>query len=225
MSAARLLARHHAVVYDLDGTLVDTLPDLTAALNAALAEHRLGAVSHRFVRDTLHGGLEASVQAALKAFGGDPAQRGALLATYTRHYAAAPVRRSRAYAGVREVLAEQCSRGVKLAVCTNKGQSMAERVLSALELRRFFSVIVGADTCVERKPHPAPLLHALAAMNVGASSGVLVGDSITDVQCARSAGVPCLLFTRGYGASQLARVPVAGRFARYAQLLGRAAQC
>jgi phosphoglycolate phosphatase len=219
LSAARLLSSCRAVVYDLDGTLVDTLPDLSAALNAALAEHGLCALPPRFVRDTLHGGFEASVQAALAALRADAALHSVVLAACTRHYAASPLRRTRLYPGVRSLLAQQRGRGVKLALCTNRSASIAERVLSAFGLRELFGVIVGADTCAERKPHPAPLLYTLAQMQIGAADAVLVGDSVVDVQCAHAAGVACLLFTRGYGAAHVGATPVAGRFDSHMQLL------
>lgn len=186
-------------VFDLDGTLVDTLPDLTLALDTALADLGLPVVGAALVRASLHGGIDGSVDAALAHLQAPTALRGLLLARYRQHYDAALTRHSRAYPGVHELLERLRQRGDRLAVCTNKQQAQAQRVLGSLGLAPFFGMVVGADTCGQRKPHAAPLLHAIAALGGPRAQALFVGDSEVDRACAEAAGVDCLIFGSGYG--------------------------
>ena len=219
MSGHRLFWDRSARVFDLDGTLVDTLPDLSRTLNAALADLGLPGVATEVVRRSLHGGLEASVDSALQTLQAPVALRELLLSRYQAHYDTAPAQHSRPYPGVPELLERLRSRGDTLAVCTNKPQALAQRLLGCLGLASSFRVVVGADTCGQRKPHPAPLLHALDALGATPQQAVLVGDSAVDLACAEAAGVDCLLFAGGYG-----DVSHPHRFAQWAQLLEREPQ-
>lgn len=199
MSGPRLFWARPVRVFDLDGTLVDTLPDLVRALNDALMDLGLPAVPPDVVRQSLHGGIEGSVDAALQFLQAPAALREMLLARYNLHYDDTPAQTSRPFAGVHEVLQRLLARGERLAVCTNKQQVVAQRVLGMLGLAPFFSVVVGADTCDQRKPHPAPLLHAIGALGASRSQSLLVGDSDVDRACADAAGVECVIFGGGYG--------------------------
>jgi phosphoglycolate phosphatase len=202
VNAAALLCASPALVFDLDGTLVDTLPDLTDALNQALREHGRAPVSSELVRGSLHGGIETSVEAALGRPGeADPALAGAVLARYQWLLDDQPVRLSRPYPGVAALLQHCRARGQRLAVCTNKREAQARRVLNELDLADFFSVVVGADTCSRRKPHAEPLLHAIAGLDCLPAQAVLVGDSPVDQACAAAARIGFLFFTGGYGGS------------------------
>lgn len=199
MTGSQLFWTRPVRVFDLDGTLVDTLPDLARALNAALSDLGLPPVPAALVRQSLHDGIEGSVEAALQALRAPAALRELLLARYQVHYDDTPAQLSRPYPGVHEVLQRLLARGERLAVCTNKQQVLAQRVLGSLGLAPFFSVVVGADTCDHRKPHPAPLLHAIGALGASRSQTLLVGDSAVDLACADAAGVDCLVFRGGYG--------------------------
>jgi len=214
-AAALFWSRPHRV-FDLDGTLVDTLPDLSAALDQALIELGLPAVGQAVVRDSLHSGLEGSAAAALACLGAPAGQFPALVERYTRRYAGLNGAHARVYPGVRELLARLDARHEPLAVCTNKPEALACELLDRIGLLPHFKVVVGADTCAQRKPHPAPLLHALAGIGGEPHSGVLVGDSRHDVHCARAAGVASIFHDGGYG---LAPVDAPPRFSRYEQLL------
>ena len=215
-SAGSLFWSRAVRVFDLDGTLVDTLPDLTGALNVALSDLGLPQVDATLVRASLHAGLEGSVEAALLAAGAPGALRDLLLARYRLHYDAMLVEQSLPYADVPELLERLRLRGDRLAVCTNKQEPQALRLLGSLGLAAFFTNVVGADTCGQRKPHPAPLLHAVGALGGTCGQALLIGDSLVDLHCARAAGIDCLLFTGGYGSGTEGPVH---RFSTYAELL------
>ncbi len=214
-AAALFWSRPHRV-FDLDGTLVDTLPDLSAALVQALGDLGLPAVGEDVVRDSLHSGLEGSAAAALASLGASAGHFPALVDRYTKRYAALNGLYARAYPGVRELLVRLRAYSVPIAVCTNKPEALACELLDRSGLLHHFAVVVGADTCDQRKPHPAPLLHALAAIGGEPQTSVLVGDSRHDVHCARAAGVASIFRDGGYGVAPVASPP---RFSCYEQLL------
>ena len=141
-----------------------------------------------------------------------------LLARYRRHYATGLVLRSTPYDGVPDLLAQLSAQGAPMAICSNKPERQAEDLLVALGLRRHFALVVGADTCSERKPHPAPLRHAVARLGGPPSEALFIGDSAVDAACAQAAGLAHLWFGRGYGAP-----PAVGalRFDSYRELLTR----
>lgn len=219
LEAARQLRGRRAVVFDLDGTLVDTLPDLVFALDATLAEFGAGPVPASVVRATLHGGLEASAAGAVACLGLDPALTERVGQAYASRYALAPAVRSRAYDGVPDLLALLEARGTRLAVCTNKRLAEAERVLEGVGLSARFVTVVGADSCARRKPDPQPLLAALAALQAAPGESVLVGDSSIDAQTAHAAGVDCVLHAGGYGELRADEPGVRARFGAYGALL------
>lgn len=190
------------LVFDLDGTLVDTLPDLMGALNETLRGAGYRRIAATQVLHCLHDGLPAMLEGALAAAGDGaaPPDRIALLADeYMNRYAGRLTRESRAYPGVTAALEWHVRRGARLAVCSNKTEALATRLLDELGLGRFFRAVVGADTCAERKPSPMPLLHAISIAGGTAADAALIGDSRVDLECARAAGVHCLLFAGGYG--------------------------
>jgi len=219
VTVARLLRTRGTFVFDLDGTLVDTLPDLAQALNDALAELGAAPVPASLVRRSLHGGLEASAAEALRYLSLDPQAAEPLARAYTRHYARAPVRDSRPYAGVPELLDRLVYDGARLAVCTNKPRIQAEAVLEATGLATYFPVVVGADCCSRRKPDPEPVRHTLARLGSAPREAVMVGDSLADVRSAHGAGVACLLHVAGYGEVRCTEPGVLERFGSYRQLL------
>jgi 2-phosphoglycolate phosphatase len=219
VSAGGLLRTRGTFVFDLDGTLVDTLPDLARALNEALSELGEAPVPASLVRRSLHGGLEASAAEALRYLCLDPQAAEPLALAYTRHYARAPAQDSRSYAGVPELLARLAGDGARLAVCTNKPLAQAEAVLAATGLGGFFPVVVGADCCGRRKPDPEPVRHALARLGGTPADALMVGDSLADVRSAHGAGVACLLHLAGYGEVPSAEPGVIARFGSYPELL------
>lgn len=186
-------------VFDLDGTLIDTIVDLTVALNLALYEQRLPPIDRELVRASLHGGIEASARAALVAANAPEVDFAPLLEAYRRHYRAISGKFSRVYRGVPSVLARLRSRGARLAICSNKAEAEARALLARKGLARYFEVVVGADTCGLRKPAPEPLLMAISRLQGRPESSLFTGDSHIDIDCASAAGVDFALFDGGYG--------------------------
>lgn len=211
--------RCDAAVFDLDGTLVDTLDGLHAALNEALLGHGAAPVDRQCVRRSMHGGFEATVRSALERSHGAEQRADGVLCAYRARYRSLMVDRSVAYRSVREVLEHQRARGCRLGVCTNRDEPLAVELLEGLGLRPLFDVVVGLRAGVEAKPHPRMLLHALQALSTAPATGLMVGDSEVDVACAAAAGVPCVVFSGGYGAEALAAAGRVRRFDSYASLL------
>ncbi len=189
-----------AVVFDLDGTLVDTAPDLHAHLNEVLAEQGRPGLELAEIRPMIGDGARALLERSLRASGGLPPglDLERLFAEFLRRYTAAPARFGGAFPGVVAVLEELTAAGVRLGVCTNKPQAPTDRLLAALELDRFFAAVIGGDALAVRKPDAGHLRTVLARLGVEAPRAVLVGDSQTDLLTARAAGVPCVLVSFGY---------------------------
>ncbi|MBT4623375.1 MAG: phosphoglycolate phosphatase [Verrucomicrobia bacterium] len=185
-----------AIVFDLDGTLVDSAPDLHAAANKLLAELDCPSLSLAEIRSFIGHGIAYLVDQMITAQELDPAQRNKLVARFKELYSQYPATLSKVYPGVSSLLLELSQQGYKLGVCTNKDEAIARKVLNDLELSVFFDVIVGGDTLKERKPDPAPLDHAFDCLAV--PSGLFIGDSEVDALTACAAGVPFGLFKDGY---------------------------
>jgi 2-phosphoglycolate phosphatase len=221
-AAATLFWSSRSRVFDLDGTLVDTLPDLHAALNLALQDLQLPAVDRHLVQASLHEGLEGSARAALLKLRAPVDWRPLLLERYELHYKQVSGTYAMPYPGVHGLLDRLVQIGERPAVCTNKSEARAIELLARLGLIDAIVTVVGADTCSHRKPHPEPLLHALTALRAEPEASVLIGDSSLDVQCAAAAQVPCIFFASGYGTLDHApQGPV--RFSDYRELLDHTA--
>jgi phosphoglycolate phosphatase len=214
-TARELLAGARYVVFDLDGTLVDTLPDLVDGLQQALRRHGLALVDAGLVRESLHLGLEGTVDAAVKALGVANHWRDTLFESYCEALERRGDGCARCFPGVEAVLHELSDRGAPLAVCTNKPAWPARRLLARLGLLGHFQEIVGADTCAFRKPHPEPLRWAMHQLGAEAETTLLIGDSAIDLACAQAVGVGCLIFEGGYGGT----FDGGRRFASYNELL------
>jgi len=203
----RRLARPSAVLFDLDGTLLDTAGDIALALSRAFADHGHLAPPPAAVRQMIGKGAPVLVERAVAAQGLtlDPAGQAALLDGFFHHYgrlqdldecAAEP------YPGAREALASLHAAGLPLGVVTNKYHRFATGLLRRLGLAGYLRVVVGGDTCERRKPDPMPLLHACAQLGVAPSAALMVGDSRNDVEAARAAGMPVVLVPYGYTEGQ-----------------------
>jgi phosphoglycolate phosphatase len=198
MRAAMASHRFRTVVFDLDGTLADTAPDLTAALNHALAQLGRAPIPAEEVRHMVGQGARALLRKGLAATGevsealieqGFPL----FIAYYEDHIAD----HSHAFDGVEEALAALEADGVAIAICTNKLEGLTHRFLAAMGWQDRFAAVVGGDTLDVRKPDPAPLLAAIARAG-GEGPAVFVGDSITDTDTAKAAGLPCVALSFGF---------------------------
>jgi phosphoglycolate phosphatase len=185
------------VAFDLDGTLVDTAPDLTAALNHALVTMGRTPVPEASVRHMVGHGIRAMLTKGLAATGemtstlvdeGTPL----LLAYYEAHIAD----HSRGFAGLEDALDALAARGVALAICTNKLEGLARDLVTQLGWGARFGALVGGDTLPVHKPDPAPLREAIA--RVGGGRAAFVGDSIVDIETARAAGLPSVAVSFGF---------------------------
>lgn len=195
------------VLFDLDGTLVDTLGDIVREVNSALRGHGLPVLSRAEARDLVGVGGTALVEASARKAEGPPSP--ALVArahqAYLDGYAANPAQEARPYPGAVTLLRRLRAAGVRTALCTNKAGPVTERLLSALGLERYFDAVVTGDAGVRRKPAPDPLHHALAL--TGGASALMVGDSTYDLRAARAAGMPAAWVGFGYGAPDAAAPP------------------
>ncbi|PZQ17037.1 MAG: phosphoglycolate phosphatase [Ancylobacter novellus] len=188
------------VVFDLDGTLVETAPDLIAALTVALAADGAPPLPYEQGRDLIGAGARALVERGLEAAGRslDTARVDELHAIFLDHYGAHIADGSHPYPGCVAALDRLAAGGAKLAVCTNKIESLARQLLDALALTEKFDAIVGGDTFATSKPSAEPLLGAIERAGGDASRAVMVGDSSTDVGAAKAAGVPVVVMSFGY---------------------------
>ena len=185
-----------AIVFDLDGTLIDSAPDIRAAINRTLADEGQAVLDLPTVVSFIGHGLPRLVARAMDARGIDMAQHARLTEATLAHYNAASNDLTRVYPGVIAVLESLRADGHALGICTNKPESPARKVLDQFGMAHLFDVVVGGDTLAQRKPDPAPLHHAFAAL--GATSGLYVGDSEVDAETAQRAVTDFAFFTQGY---------------------------
>jgi len=192
------------IVFDLDGTLVDTAPDLIASLNVLFAREGIAPVAPDVGRSLIGGGVRRLIQRGLslqgRAFTADHVD--ALLKDYVAYYAEHIADRSRPFAGVEAALDALADN--RLAVCTNKLAWLSVRLLDALGLAQRFAAICGQDTFGIQKPDPEVLRRTIAAAGGDIAMAVMVGDSAIDIMTARAAGVPVVAVDFGY-----TEVPVA----------------
>lgn len=206
-----------AVVFDLDGTLIDSAPDIQATANAVLAREGRKPLSHEEVRRFIGSGAPAFVRQMRAARDLADSAHDRLLAAFLEGYETA-VDLTRLYPGVWEALETLHEAGHRLGVCTNKPEAPTHAILRHLGLGRWFEVVVGGDTLPVRKPDPAPLRHAFTPLGTGPQ--VYVGDSEVDAETAVRAAVPFALFTEGYRKGPVSAIPHAAGFAEFKALPG-----
>lgn len=187
------------VVFDLDGTLVDTGPDLTAALNHALGVLGRRTVDEESVKEMVGLGARKLLERGLEATGAmTPELVEAGVQPFLDYYAANICVHSRPYRGIEAAMDELAAEGVTLAICTNKPQRLSELLMDALGWKGRFAAILGADRVPQRKPHPDHVLSTIEAAGGGVRSCAFVGDSIVDVTAAKAAGVPVVAVSFGF---------------------------
>lgn len=190
-----------AVVFDLDGTLVDSVGDLAAALAGFLRPHGFPDFTDAAVRRWMGTDAQDIIAGLISDFAVEPRAGFDLAAAATAfldYYDSWPHGRSAAYPGAVELLGALGTSGVKIGICTNKREALSRAILAELGLMPFVDAVAGADTTEHRKPHPAPLLHVLAEIGVRPERAMMVGDSISDVRVGRAARV-ALVVGADYG--------------------------
>jgi len=185
-----------AVLFDLDGTLLDTAPDMAGALNILRSEHSLSALAFELVRNAVSHGSARVVKIGFPE--ADPQEFEALQKRFLEIYRGSLSRQTKLFAGMPEVLSVLDEWRIKSGIVTNKPAWLTDPLLEELGLRPRFACVVSGDSVAERKPHPLPMLHAAMLAQVTPRECVYVGDAQRDVQAAHAAGMPALVANYGY---------------------------
>ncbi len=190
----------HTIVFDLDGTLVDTAPDLIGCVDRALATRGLPPAPHDLIRPLISIGSKAMIRRGLAHHGATLGEDDlhALWLHYLQLYAKHIADMSRPFAGLVGLLANLKAAGATLAVCTNKNEALSKTLLRAMALDEHFALVAGRDTFPVQKPHPDHLLRTVASVGGLRERAVMVGDSDVDVATAKAAGIPIIAVTFGY---------------------------
>lgn len=185
------------LVFDLDGTLIDSAPQIHAAANIVFANKGFSPLSQETVRGFIGNGVGVLVSRSMAHLGIDPDAElhAELVGNFVRIYEEA-FDLTTLYPGVSTALTELSAAGHRLAICTNKPLGPTRAVLHHFGLSALFPVVIGGDSLPQRKPDPAPLRAALQALGPG--KALFIGDSEVDAETARAAGVPLVLFSGGY---------------------------
>jgi phosphoglycolate phosphatase len=192
--------RDLTVAFDLDGTLVETAPDLIAATNHVLASAHLAPVAPELIRPAISFGAAAMIAAGFKHHGRQLSadETRAYFEQFIAYYTANIAATSHAYPGLETSLDTLTARGARLAVCTNKQAALSEQLLGDLRLRSRFAALAGRDTFPVCKPHPDHLFGAIRMAGGDPKRAIMVGDSKTDIDTAKAAGIPVVAVTFGY---------------------------
>ena len=186
-------------LFDLDGTLVDSLDDLTDAVNHMLAGFGRQQLEAAQVRELVGKGARNLVQRALATDSPEEIDQG--LAAFTEFNALHIADKSRLYPGARELLQQLAAGGIHMAVISNKQESLSRLIVKALGVEAFFAIIAGGDTFPEMKPSPLPLLEVIEEFSCSPDEAVMVGDSINDIQAGNRAGITTIGCSWGYGSA------------------------
>lgn len=194
------MLKDFTIAFDLDGTLVETAPDLIAATNHVLAMQGISAVAPALIRDEISFGARAMIEKGLAISGVTSAVSDVdrMLADFLVHYEANIAVHSHPFPHVIDVLRNYRAQGCRLVVCTNKREHLSRVLLRQLDMLDLFDGIAGRDTFPVFKPHPDHLLGAIRLAGGDHRRAVMVGDSNTDISTARAAGVPSIAVTFGY---------------------------
>ena len=215
---ALIATRFDTVIYDLDGTLIDSAKDMQVAVSNVLADHGLPAVTEDDVRIFMGQGSKVTMNKAFAKYGKalDDEALSAVTREFVRYYEADPVSHTVAFDGVPEVVAHFGGLGLRQGVCTNKFEKPSRTILEHLRLMPPIVDVAGADTFPVRKPDPGHILMLVERMGGDPRRTVMIGDSIHDVEAAHGAGLPAVLVSWGYTtlpASELGAEAVIQRFA------------
>ena len=189
-----------AVVFDLDGTLADTAPDIHHSLNAVLNQRGLNSIELSSVTLMIGGGPELLIRRALDELGAaaEAGEMAELTAEFEGTYLERGNALTKLFPGARACIAELEGHGIPIGLCSNKPEHICDQLLADLDIRDYFAAIQGSGTGLPRKPRPDPLLAILDRLGATPSQALYVGDSSTDVKTARAGGVPVALVTHGY---------------------------
>jgi phosphoglycolate phosphatase len=187
-----------AIVFDLDGTLIDSAPDIAHALNAATGKRGLAPFPLDEVKAMIGGGVPQLVERALVARGFPRTELMQLVDDFLALYRENLTTRTLVYDGARELLQQLHGEGRRLGICTNKNHELTLAILDQLDLAQYFGAVFGEREGKARKPDAAPLLETLAELGASPKEALMAGDSEADVACARNANIPVVVVSFGY---------------------------
>lgn len=209
------------LIFDLDGTLIDSAADILHAMRLTFAQAGMGLLPDDYFPDNLHGTGEGIMRSIIADMGWSvPADFKPLRAMFIEHYAAMGHRQTRLYPGVREVLQACRDADLVMGICTNKIHASAVAATRKVEIESYFSFITGADTWSAAKPSPIPLLETIRMLGLTPDVCLYFGDTSVDAECARHAGVRFALHQSGYGDKALKGAPQFLAFENWDTLLG-----
>ena len=188
------------LIFDLDGTLINSAPDLGQAINAVLATYGRRPLTQEEVKHAVGDGMTPFIQRAFLTTGGLPENfnSNACFQAFIAQYRALPPDSAQIYPQAKETLAFYHDKKIKLGICTNKQEAATIRLLEQLDLARYFAFIAGGDTFPEHKPHPNHVRGVIKALDVSPAHCVMIGDSMNDVSAAKGARIPSIVITHGY---------------------------
>jgi phosphoglycolate phosphatase len=212
--------RQPVIAFDLDGTLIDTAPDLIATLNTVFAEQGVPPLALSSARPMIGGGVKALLERGLiqQGLAFTPGDLDRLYEVYLKRYAEHIADRSRPFPGLEAALDRLAAQGCLFAVCTNKLEWLSVRLLDALKLSQRFTAICGQETFGVQKPDPEMLRKTIARAGGDVACAIMVGDSATDIDTARSAGVPIVAVDFGYTETPVALLNPDRIISRFAEL-------
>ena len=206
------------VIFDLDGTLIDSAPDLAAAINAMLAGYERKPLSIGEVRRMVGDGVAMLVGRAFAARDGRPVDPAEAERSFMRHYESGATSLTTVFPGAAGALQSLSAAGIPLAVCTNKPAGIAAAILGGLGLGGYFARVIGGDSLPFRKPDPRVLLALLDEFRSAPQDALLVGDSEVDAATARAAGMPFALMKHGYRRGPVEDIPCRAALENFAEL-------
>lgn len=206
------------IVFDLDGTLIDSAPDLAAAANAMLMDFGCAPLAVAQVRQMIGDGVAMLVTRALAARRCEPPDPARALQAFMRHYESGATSLTSAFPGAIDTLRTLRAAAIPLAVCTNKPARLSAHVLEGLGLAQYFARVIGGDSLPFRKPDPRVLLSLVEAFDVRPDRSLLVGDSEVDAATARAAGVPFVLMKHGYRRGPAEDIPCLAALESFGEL-------
>lgn len=193
------------IMYDLDGTLVDSVPDLATAIDSMLVDMNLPKAGVEKVRLWVGNGIPSLVKRALvdDMSGDEPGiVNGDTFVkaheSFKHHYSIEVGQHSHLYPGVNDFLHAMAEKGIKQAVVTNKSEIFTEKLLKLMGIESFFGISIGGDSLEEKKPHPMPLLHVIEHFGATKATALMIGDSTNDIKAARAAGIKVIALPYGY---------------------------
>ncbi len=208
-----------AIIFDLDGTLVDSAPDIHDAVNIMLREIGYQEIELNIVKSFIGNGIAKLVERVMRHVKIDftPELHKDLVKKFTLHYSLNPATKTKTYQGVIEVLSTLKASGFKMGICTNKAHHLTLQVVKNLNLEQYFDSVIGGDSLSTSKPDPLMLNASIS--DLGQSKAIFIGDSEIDGATATAANVPFILFTSGYLKAPMKEVKHVASFKDYSELL------